>query len=182
MLDERDRKAFRVDVEFGSFNDKAVRRGEVRPHDVTARWAMGKRVPDAIVHATLSSTILFSEVLVKALRDARCTGWSVYDVALTGKHGEDVGTYFGLIVTGRCGPIEFGSQGRTFRKMPGGDIPYLVGFRFDEASWDGSDIFMSTRYGGIFMTERAREAILSLAKSVTFTRLTEVEITDPSWS
>ena len=66
--------------------------------------------------------------------------------------------------------------------MPGGDIPHLVGFRFDEASWDGSDIFMSTRYGGIFMTERARDVILSLAKSVTFTRLTEVEVTDPSWS
>ena len=173
---ERDHKAFRAAVEFGSSQPYAALRGDEHPLGVRARWAMGKRVPDGIVHATFPPVVLLSKPLVEALRNRACTGWSAYDVALVGKHGEDVGTYVGLIVTGRCGRIKYGSQGRIMKRMPGGESPHLVGLAFDEASWDGSDIFMSPNRASIFVTEAARDAVLSAARSVSFQPLSQVEV------
>ena len=86
---------------------------------------MGKRVPDAIVETTHPATVLLSEPLVTALREAGCAGWEVYDVALKGKHEEDVRRYFGLMITGRCGAVSYGSHGRIVKRMvaSGPDVP-----------------------------------------------------------
>jgi hypothetical protein len=173
-----DQKAFVAQIDFGSLDAIAVLRGDAHPRSARAHWAMGKRVPDGIVGTTYGLPLLLSEALVTALRNAGCTGWSLYDVTLDGKHGENVGTYFGLMITGRCGPLKFGSRGRIMKRMPGGEVPRVVGVSFEEVSWDGSDIFMAPDRGFIFVTEPARDVILALSKSVAFERMTEIEIAE----
>ena len=52
----------------------------------------------------------------------------------------------------------------------------MVGIRFDESSWDGSDLFMAPDRWSVFATQQARDVILSFARSVAFEPLTQVAV------
>ena len=47
-----------------------------------------------------------SERVIAALRTASANGWSTYPARLEAEDGTEVTGYSGLIVTGRCGPID----------------------------------------------------------------------------
>lgn len=93
--------------------------------------------------------------------DAGFTGWRPYPAIIRDHVGEH--PYWGLQVTGRCGPITWDDAREEFRPPEIGDgppYPVYVGPTFDPASWDGSDIFTPTdRSTYVLVTSRVREAV-----------------------
>jgi hypothetical protein len=103
--------------------------------------------------------VVVSERFVVALRDAGCTGWSLFPVTVYGKKGEVVRGYHGLQVTGICGDIDWRRAQPVPVKFPGGVFPSLKGMPIDEASWDGTDVFGPPGTGQTFMTAKAAQAL-----------------------
>lgn len=155
----------------------AVTRGESAvAQPVRARWAMGASKPGDVIWTRLVHPILVSTSILDALSKLSCTGWSTYTVDLVGKKGEPIDGYHGLVVTGRCGPASWERGQRVMKKFPGGMKPVRRGLFFDEATWDGSDLWMpSDQKGNIFVSERAR-GVLARAKNVRLEPTTEVEM------
>src|SRR5262245_51319285 len=92
----------------GAIPALADSRGDQAAIGATARWAMGSAKPGDVVWTRLVGLVLVSARLVTLFRGADCSGWTVYPVRLTGKKGELFADYFGLVVQGRCGPLDSG--------------------------------------------------------------------------
>ena len=101
--------------------------------------------------------VLMSGRVVGALRRDRVTGWSTYPVRLEGIEAADTPMFFGLQITGRCGPLDR-SRGEWVHKddEPG---KQLRGLFFEETSWDGSDFFIPSGSLHIFVSERVKECL-----------------------
>src|SRR4029077_19919126 len=56
--------------------------------------------------------------------------------------GNWVPGHAGLMVTGRCDPVDLSRSEVVVREYPGGWFPKLRGHFFPPESWDGSDLFM----------------------------------------
>ncbi|MBK9035208.1 MAG: hypothetical protein IPL61_28800 [Myxococcales bacterium] len=172
------RKHFTAALEIDAGDVSGVLRGELEKGVTIARWHVGGERPDAIVATDCVVLLLLSSALVDALATHEITGWSTFPVELAGRRGEPMGAFYGLVVRGRCGAIDL-KRSDPFRKpMPVGTMGYRRGLYFEPESWDGADIFMAPEKGFIFVTERARGVIAALAKTATFTPLTEVETPD----
>ena len=172
-------RQFRAAIDLGDADDLAVARDAMPVGRARARWAMGSAKPGEIVWTTSAFTVLLSPALVDALRQAGVSGWSTYPVELSGKDGATFGTYRGLVVHGRCGPID-----RSSRKAPApaGPASVVKGLFFDEGTWDGSDIFMpgdDTAF--VFFTERAKDLLAARGRGLTITSLMEWTIPDYAW-
>ena len=169
-------REFIADIDFGSLDYLSVLRGDAEAREVSARWTMGGSEPGQVVWTTLVGPVLLSEEVVASLREAGLSGWATYPVALTGKEGESLGTYFGLVVKGRCGPIDMGRCRREEKEYPAGAFPVLKGLYFEEESWDGSDFFMpSDGTAWVFVTGAAKKALGRRARNVRFEVLDDVE-------
>jgi hypothetical protein len=63
------------------------------------------------------------------------------------------------------------------KEYPAGFFPITRGLFFEEASWDGSDIFMpSDDSAWIFVSELAKRVLQGQAKNVRFEALSELEL------
>lgn len=116
---------------------------------------------------------------MKLLTNNGITGWSVFPVDIFGRKNEPLPDYHGFSVIGSvCHRDRSRSQiiekpATPYRRS------YAVyrGLYFNESQWDGSDIFLVRRFGGIVVTERVYHLFLTAEISnVRFTPLPEVEI------
>jgi len=105
-------------------------------------------------------------------------GWSTYPVEVFNRKGEILTGYFGLSVTGsECRRDSSRSQIITKQAVSGGE-PFHVykGLYFIESDWDGSDIFIVRRYGGIVVTQKVRDLFKSSkVNNIRLTPLPDVE-------
>jgi hypothetical protein len=173
---EFSRRDFTVDIDLGELNPVDVTRGRHPIEEATAQWVSGSSRPSEVIWPRVVGPILLGERLCAALRAHSITGWGVYPVKVYGKDRVTQGNFFGLVVNGRCGPIDPSRAQRSVKEYPGGAFPVVRGLYFEEASWDGTDIFMaSDETAWIFVTQRVVDIIAPLAKSVAFQRLVDVE-------
>lgn len=178
MRDDFEPGAFRVEVErpFDAFD--VVRGAEEPPETLRFRRAMGKRVFDMIGTGNAALELLSPRAL-QVLRDGSFTGWRSFAVEITGKKGKRIEGYEGLVVTGRCGPIDW-SKGKLIRKPPpvpqGQGYDAWVGMYFDPGSWDGSDLFLPEGTTYKILTERVKTALEEAnITNMRFEPLTEFE-------
>jgi hypothetical protein len=120
---------------------------------------------------------------VDLLEQQQLTGWSTYAVELREKDGTLSNDYVGLVVLGRCGPVQLSRSVVVLKEYPAGWFPHFLGYYFDEASWDSSAVFMHTpdaagnTTGHVFVTEALRR-VFRHAKvgNVAFERLTNLSL------
>lgn len=135
---------------------------------------MGSRTPGDVVWTSWGNVLLFSERVAQKLQDAEISGWSTLPAVVEGADGSQ--PYRFLVVTGRCGPLDFSRSSRELAVYPGGK-ELLRGFYFDEDSWDGNDFFMEERpTGWIFVTRRVVDLFLANEiRNVQFEQFAEME-------
>lgn len=155
--------------------EQLFRGDEVPSAPISFRWAEGSRLYDLLLSTLpsyLASTRCFS-----AFEEVGATGWSTYPIDLRGKNDEVIEGYSGLVVTGHCGPLQL-DRSRVETRIGASGKPYKVktGLYFDEATWDGSDVFAPQGTTFVFVTDKVRRAMDSAKISnVTFTPLNEFE-------
>lgn len=153
-------------------------RGQVSPEQpIKLVGYMGGQVTD-FLWSDLVNMVCVSDRVIETLGTNEVTGWTTYPVEVYGRKGEPLPGYHGFAVTGgECRRDRSRSQIITKQAVPGGK-PFEVykGLYFYEEDWDGSDIFIIRRYGGIVVTEKVYK-ILKPAKvtNVKLTPLPEVE-------
>jgi len=155
----------------------ALLRGEVRPQQpVEFHWHMGGKPHDMMgtTHAILH---IISKRFVDTLLDERATGWGTFPVRLYDRSGLELSGYYGLVVTGRAGPIDR-SRSRIELvppPVPTGKAMYTeIGTYFDPVTWDGSDIFTLERTGVVCVVERIKLALEQRKlTNLTFDRMSE---------
>ena len=115
--------------------------------------------------------VAVAERVVDLLEEQGFSGWATYPVAVSDEEGQLIPGYFGLSVTGRCGPIDY-HRGRLIEiDSP---IPRYLGLYFDPDSWDGSDLFFADR-GRPFVVAEVKEALERAGvRNLTFTPLLAV--------
>jgi hypothetical protein len=104
-------------------------------------------------------------------------GWRSYPARVFAKDGAVCPGYEGLMILGRCGPIENERSVTLSRIYPGGIFPALLGFFFDPATWDGSDLFMPQGKNSFWLaTESVVAALKKLRiRNITYTLISEVQ-------
>ena len=173
-------RAFRGDLGVETTDEAfALTRAELHPaHPITVKWAMGRAKPtEQVMWTTYSAPIIIANSVVQLLRTHGFTGWSVYEVSVRDKQGEQVPGYSGLAVTGRCGDIDWAKGVEVPRIRPAGIFPVWKGFFFDPDSWDGSDFFMPAQtVGYVLVVEEVKKAFeRAKIKNVGFTPLDQFE-------
>lgn len=139
---------------------------------------MGRAKPiDPVMWTTHAIPIIIADSVVQLLRSHGFTGWSLYEVSVRDKQGEQAPGYHGLAVTGRCGDFDPSMSVQVPRIRPAGIFPVWKGLFFDPTSWDGSDFFMSTRrVGAVFVVEAVKQAFeRAKIRNVSFTPLDQFE-------
>lgn len=171
--------AFRAKIELARGEAWQFMKSEItRTTPVRAVWAMGSSRPMDVIWTTLALPMLMSERACEALHNQRFSGWNTVPVDLRGKKGEQLGRYFLLCISGRCGPIDL-SRGETLlKRKPHGLFSFRRGLYFDPETWEGWDIFMSEDRGYRFVTERVRASMRNF-DNVEFRPLDAVEHSGP---
>ncbi len=138
-------------------------------------WAEGSRIYDVLL-STLPSYLVSDRVL-DVLQTVGATGWSRFPIELSGKTGELIPGYSGLVVTGGCGRLQ-NDRSRVETRIGASGKPYKVkiGLFFDESCWDGTDVFTAEGSTFVFMTGRVKDALEAMKISnASFTRLSTLE-------
>ena len=146
-------------------------------------WAMGGGTPGDVIWTTSAAPVVVHARVVALLREHAFTGWATYPVTVAAKSGDLHPDYFGLAITGRCGPIDLARSAVALVEYPGGWVPHFEGHYFDPDSWDGSDLFMERpdALGHLTMsrlcTDRVRHALeRAKIRGLRFTALPEVRV------
>lgn len=177
----------------GSFGPRGPRecwkfgRAEARPDfPVRLEWAMGGATPSDVVWTTSADLPVVSRRVIQLLENGGFTGWDTYPVDLVDKAGDWVPGYAGLMVTGRCDPVDLSRSELVLREFPGGWFPNLRGHFFPPESWDGSDLFMERQdeRGSttlfLYATARLIRALrLARIKNLQIESIAEVEVGVP---
>ncbi len=122
--------------------------------------------------------VCVSERAIRILRENEVSGWSTYPVEAFDPKGELLADYHGLVVTGAVCDADY-SQSAVITKPPpatrGKSYDVYRGLFFDEAQWDGSDMFW---VGGVrVVTEKVKKAFeQNGVENVAFMPLPEREI------
>ena len=163
---------FRGKVQFAHHvNPYDLLRGDIEPPDNLVLGRAAGRIVRDVVWTDDVSTVLISDRLVGLFRAHRFSGWSTYKVLLDAKEVHQ--KYFGLTVTGRCGPLDR-TRGEWVHRD---DVPgrFLRGVFFDEQSWDDADFFLPQGTAFIFITERVRDLLMrEAAENIKCDRLSDV--------
>jgi hypothetical protein len=83
----------------------ALLRGEASSNRLVATRQMGSRTPGDVMWTSWGNVLLLSERVVQKLREADISGWSTLPAVVEGAEGPL--PYRFLVVTGRCGPLDF---------------------------------------------------------------------------
>jgi hypothetical protein len=126
----------------------AFGRAEASPDSpVRVEWAMGAATPSDVVWKTSVGLPVVSRRVIQLLESGGFTGWDTYPVDLVDKAGDWIPGYAGLMVTGRCDPVDLSRSEVVVRQFPGGWFPNFRGHFFPRESWDGSDLFVERKDG-----------------------------------
>jgi len=140
-------------------------------------WHMG-RTPYDLIPTGDPMLILISQRVVDVWQKHGFTGWTTFPVEVWNKKQKLEG-YYGLVITGRCGPIDRSRSEIVWRDpvVPGGEGHYYRrGWLFDPETWDGSDLFCPEKSGAIFVTQRVKEATeQARLTNIMFKPITEME-------
>lgn len=151
-------------------------RGDETPDSpISFRWAEGSRLYDLLL-STIPS-YLASTKTFNVLNAIGATGWSSYSIDLHGESDEVIEGYSGLVVNGRCGSLQL-DRSRVETRIGASGRPYEVkiGFYFDEATWNGSDVFTPEGTTFVFVTDKVRRGLEgSKITNVSFTPLDRCE-------
>ncbi len=121
----------------------ALTRGETSvTEEIRIIWEMGGAIPSDFIWTTSAHPVIAHRRILDLLRENGITGWSTYPVIVTDKAGHFHPDYEGLMINGRCGPVDLSRSVVVLSKYPAGWFPHFCGHYFTEDSWDGSDIFM----------------------------------------
>lgn len=169
-------KDFCANISDLSFDEETlILRGVTLPKEpVLAGWVAGPNKAKDVIGGG-PGVILISERVKHLLTQNQCTGWSTFPITLLNQRNILIEGYCGLSVTGRSGPQDEGFGELLTGKKLGTRYLRYRGIRFEESSWDGSDIFIAgTGCGAIFVTERVRQLFERHGLGyVDFTPLTE---------
>lgn len=148
---------------------------------IACRHQSGGKPYDLI--GTTYALDLFSDKVVRILREGGFTGWSTFPVEVYGKRSQRIEGYHGFAVTGRCGQADI-SKARKLHMPPpvpwGQSYDAWVGLYFDPETWDGSEVFMPENTCHVIIVEDVFDALTRAGvKNVTFKRLTEYEYSWP---
>lgn len=160
VTDPQKSSAFVGAIDFSPDEGVAALTGELtlgRPVRVT--WDMGGSSPSDFVWTTNFAPLIVSVRILDVLKEMQATGWDSYDVQLVGRDDREISGYGGLVVRGRCGPIQRERSVAIPKEFPGGVFPVYRGYFFDEQSWDGSDVFLASGTLHIFVVERVVRAL-----------------------
>lgn len=168
-------RVYRADIDIGREDALTFMRGTGTARGLSARWAMGGKVPSDFVGTTLATPVMISQRVVDLMQAERFTGWVTSPCRVFGRGGEQY-DYHLLGITGRCGPMRY-ERSEVFRKMlPGGPTNYLRGMYFDPETWDGSDFFLAGKTVVKIVTKRVQQAFRKhKIRNVEMAPLTEVE-------
>jgi hypothetical protein len=141
-------------------------------------------VQSSLTEETRDAHTFGAESLVDPGRGAGClkgegfTGWRTYPVHLYAKDGARIPGYHGLAIHGRCGPLDDSRSVQLDTIYPGGVFPKWYGLYFDEETWDGSDLFMtSSEQAWIFVVEAVKRAFeKAKLTNVEFTALDQQQV------
>jgi hypothetical protein len=98
-----------------------IGRGEARPDQpVRVNWAMGGATASDVVWNTSSGLPVVSRRMLQLLERGGFTGWGTCPVDLGDKAGEWVPGYAGLMISGRCDPVDLSRSELALREYPGG--------------------------------------------------------------
>jgi hypothetical protein len=164
-------REFRVDLDLSFDEALDALRGDWAPdRPVTAKWVMGRHIPDDFVWTRFAIPIIVSSRVVSVFEKGRFTGWSTYPVTLFDRRGAVVEGFEALVVTGRTGPMQLERSAEVVKPGPTGrPTVHYRGLLFDESLWDGSDVFMSSdRNGTVFLTREVRNGLLEAGVTGAF--------------
>lgn len=144
-------------------NSTAVFLGEAAPPGkVRYRHHSGGNAYDFIgtTHVVID---LMSDNMRQVLEDVGATGWGSFPAEVHHKKLGLLPGYSGLVVTGRCGPIDFSKCRVELRPPPvpeGKPMRIGVGLVFDLDRWDGSDLFVADNYYVVLVTQKVETALV----------------------
>ncbi|MBI2416009.1 MAG: hypothetical protein HYV33_05125 [Candidatus Kerfeldbacteria bacterium] len=136
-----------------------LRNGRIKPdRPVICGYSEGTRPTDFM---SSTATMLISDRVIDVLTQNHFTGWSTFSVKVHDKKGNEIPGYHGLVVMGKCGPIDDRKSAWITRKANVGDMQVKVryGCYFGRDSWDGSDVFTPKGTIMTFVTEPVKEAL-----------------------
>lgn len=157
------------------FDEWEVTRGErILPEYALCYPCMGRKYYDIIIPSRVCPFVVSGKI-IDALTENNITGWKATSVRIAGK--EDL-RYYVLMITGRCGPVDYAKSERIIQKSPGGiDCPYIRGLYFEPESWDGTDIFVADNVSWIFCTGKVKKVIERIkATNISFESCTDITI------
>jgi hypothetical protein len=136
-----------------------------------------------LVGSTLVNLELISQKFKDVLESNAMTGWITYPVSILDREGNQISDYYGLAITGRCGPVLWDESERVILPRPvpqGRESEGWRGLPFDENTWDGSDLFVPGNSNFVIASPRAK-AILEKSRlsNVSFTN---TKLLERSWN
>jgi hypothetical protein len=179
-LGERSYNTFRGELSSEDDDDcyRVLRAEKTPPGPVEVRYAMGRSQPSDFIFTTSAHPKIISDRVLGILKGEGFTGWRTYPVHLYDKGGARIPGYHGLAIHGRCGPIDESKSVKLPKIYPARVSSEWYGLFFDPATWDGSDLFMtSSEMAFVFAVDAVKRA-LEKAKvtNVAFEATDQIEL------
>ena len=122
----------------------SLSRGESRiTRPIQFDAAQGSKATD-ILWTQLVTPVCVSKRIIHILRENEVSGWSTYPVEIFDLEGEQLPDYHGFAVTGAVCDADYSRSAVVTKPPPtprGKSYDVYRGLFFDEAQWDGSDMF-----------------------------------------
>ena len=142
--------------------------GEVVPREpVVFKRERGSLARD-LMGGTYITNKFVSQAFVDALESNGITGWSTYPVRLFDKSNQELPGYYGLVVTGRSGPLDESrsrvvehrrEDGSIVVRSDGSTVERRYGWFIDPATWDGTEFFVVRKTKAVCVTVAAKEKL-----------------------
>jgi len=146
---------------------------------IVFEWQSGGRSYD-LVGTTYAGLYLISKKFMDLLQVNKFTGWDTYPVCVTGKGGNQLQGYVGLIVNGKGGPMDRKRSKRILQppqSPKGSPVEVWRGLYFDPIRWDHTDMFLLEKSLFKIVTKEVKEEIDKASLTNVMLRpLTEVEL------
>ena len=122
----------------------ALATGKAVPSQTLQLRGYSGGAPEDFIWTGSPPLLCVSERVLAILSEHDVKGWGTYDVAIVDRKKQPVPGYYGLSVLSSAGNLDF-SGSQIVTRPPvipiGQPMEEYIGFTFDLAKWDGSDIF-----------------------------------------
>ena len=157
------RTALHVNPELRSYKSEDLLLAKEVPIEPIVCDYFSRSRPMDLITTTYGAEInLVSQKVIDSLQRVEATGWSTFPVEVIGKNNKLVPGYYGLSVTGRCGPIRLDDRDIVTLPPPvegGRESECYKGFHFDIETWDKSDVIIPEGMYIIMVTEKVALAL-----------------------